>query len=411
MLEKLKEKPRIIVLASTYPRWANDTEPGFVAKLCQELSNQYDVHVLAPHYRGAKREETLDGVRIFRYRYAPVSMESLAYSGGILENLKKNPFLFLVIPFFLLSQLISLSSLNNRFKYKAVHAHWIIPQGIVASFYKRFFATDLPLLITSHGGDLFALNGFFQTKLKKWVLQQANHITVVSRVMKEYAINLAIPPSKITVRSMGVDLKNVFSPVSDGDKGSDCNRSGVIYVGRLVEKKGVEYLIEALSHLKKNNHVIPLQVVGSGPEKKSLETLVQKLGITENVKFLGAIPNSEIPSLLRRTKIAVIPSVVAKSGDQEGLGLVAVEAMGCECVVVASDLPAIRDVVEHGLTGLLVEPKDSAMLAKSIEWLLKNPDEIYRYSRAGREFVLSHFDWELVGKDYCQIIANLQIQS
>ena len=403
----MMNKQRIIVLASTYPRWLNDTEPGFVAKLSHKLSKEYEVHVLAPHYLGAKREEVLDGIRVFRYRYAPDSMEHLAYSGGILENLKKNPFLFLIIPFFLCFQFITLLRLHKRFKYSAIHAHWIIPQGIIASLYKRLFAPDLPLLITSHGGDLFALNGRIMTRLKQFILQQADHITVVSQVMKDYLVKLTIPSSKVTVRSMGVDLEKTFRPIGLNGVSSDEGRDGFIFVGRLVEKKGVAHLIEAFAQLKSRYPLISLKIVGDGPLQASLELLAERLNVAKSVHFVGSVRNSEIPQLLRVARVAVVPSVVAKSGDQEGLGLVVVEALGCECMVVASDLPAIRDVIEHGETGLLTEPGNSMKLAECLEGVLNNPAKITQYAIAGREFVLDRFDWEQVGGDYARIIAKL----
>ena len=122
----------ILVLTSTYSRWKNDTEPKFVDYLCQSLAKENTVHVIAPHARNAATEELLDGIKVFRFRYFLEPWQTLAYDGGILPNLKEKPLRFLLIPFFLASQWLLAVRLLRRHHYDIIHAHWIIPQGLVA---------------------------------------------------------------------------------------------------------------------------------------------------------------------------------------------------------------------------------------------------------------------------------------
>ncbi|MEE4144327.1 MAG: glycosyltransferase, partial [Halieaceae bacterium] len=146
---------KILVLTSTYPRWENDTDPKFVYNLCQYLGRDNDVHVVAPHARGTATEEVNNGVRVFRYRYCIERGETLAYDGGILPRLKQNKFRVLLVPFFLLSQWLMTIRLLRRHHYDVIHAHWIIPQALVALLARPFSKAPPAVVATSHGGDLF----------------------------------------------------------------------------------------------------------------------------------------------------------------------------------------------------------------------------------------------------------------
>ncbi len=396
----------LLVLTSTLPRWAGDTEPRFVEDLSYQLADKFDVVVLAPHCPGAARHETYsDGKRsitVHRFRYCLVALQSLAYDGGVLSKLKRNPLRLLLVPLFLAAQTISIAKLHRRHRFAAIHAHWIIPQGMSAALFRLLARQAPPLLITSHGGDLFALRGALLARLKRWVLGKATRISVVSDAMRSAAVELGCNDNDIAVRSMGVDLRFTFTP---GEAGTV--RNGLIFVGRLVEKKGLAYLIEAMAVLVARHRELRLTIIGDGPLREPLTQLVSKLDLQDHVHFAGSLPNAELPGYLRAAQIAVMPSVIAPSGDQEGLGLVAVEAMGCGCAVVASDLPAVRDVVIDGETGLMVRPADSAELAEKIGRLLADDTLRDTLAAAGRRHALARFDWREVGTTYAELIAGM----
>lgn len=397
---------KLLVLTSTFPRWSDDKEPRFVELLCFELAKRHDVTVLAPHFRGARTLETIESgghtISVHRFRYFIAGLEVLAYNGGILSRIRRNPLSTLLVPFFLTAQLTRMISLHRKFQYDVVHAHWIIPQGLVAALFRRFSKTAPAMVVTSHGGDLFALRGKLLTLLKRWVLRTADQVTVVSEAMKSYCTDLGIDAENLHVRSMGVDLANTFTM---GD--SRLPREGLIFVGRLVEKKGVEYLLRAMALLVTRYPNLSLTVVGDGPDEKKLRALTDELRLDKNIRFAGGKLNAELPAMLRSSKVFVMPSIVSKSGDQEGLGLVAVEAMGCGCAVVATDLPAIRDTVQHLKTGLIARAADVDDLAASIETLIE--DDVLRsdLAIAGNQFVLNRFDWSTVGADYQSLISEI----
>lgn len=395
---------RILVLTSTFPRWPGDREPPFVLELCRRLAAAHDVLVLSPHAPGAASEERMaERLSVRRFRYAPQGMESLAYEGGILEKLRKAPWRVLLVPGFLLAEAWAVCRAIRRDRPDVIHAHWIVPQGLVALLARLAARAGRqpPIVCTSHGGDLFALRGRFASRLKTFTLQRAEALTVVSTAMRQAAVRLGAEASRVRVMPMGVDARERFFPRADAAR-DPCE---ILFVGRLVEKKGVKFLLRALIRVRNSVPGAHLTVAGAGPLDAGLRAEARELGIDAKVRFLGAQANDMLPALYRRAAIVAVPSVVAASGDQEGLGLVIAEALACECPVVASDLPAIRDIVEHGTTGLLAQPGDVEDLAAKIVQLLLNPGLARDLGRRGRATVLERFDWQHVGIEYERLLA------
>ena len=394
---------KILVLTSTYSRWENDTDPKFVDNLCQYLSRENEVHVVAPHSRGTATEELKDGIRIFRYRYCIERWETLAYDGGILPRLKQNKFRLLLVPFFLLAQWLLTIRLLRRHNYDVIHAHWIIPQGLVALLALPFARVRPAVVATSHGGDLFALKGGLLARVKCWITQRVDHLTVVSSTMKTKAVEQHLKDGKaISVIPMGVDSHGMFLPPPEGSV-----RKGLLFVGRLVDKKGVEYLIRALPLVLEKHPDETLTIIGSGPLLASLTRLCQSLGIGGKVQFLGSLVNTEIPNYLRGAAVTIFPSVVADDGDQEGTPVAIMEALACECAIVVSDYPGARDIIENGVNGYLVAQRSAEELAERIAMLLNHPDARSRIGREARRSVQRKYDWQVIGKNFTSLFQAL----
>ncbi len=393
----------ILILSSTYPRWRKDTEPAFVHFLNMQLAKHYRVIVLAPHYPGARSREVMDGIVIHRFRYFFPFGEHLAYDGGIIPNLKKNRLKLLLVPFFLTGQLLNIFRLCRKHEISLIHAHWVIPQGLLAVLSRQLhlIPKNVKILCTSHGGDLFSLQGGFLQFLKKYAFRHADHVTVVSTAMHENLQAMYCDPANITVQPMGVDLAERFTPAAASGKTRD-----LVFVGRLVEKKGVATLIESLRFLQQDFPALKITIIGDGPEKPALEQKALKLGVSRQVNFTGSIPNEGVPEYYQSARIAVVPSVVAVDGDQEGLGLVAVEALGCGCAIIVSDLPALRDVVTDGENGLVFRSGNAQDLARNIKRLL-NDNALYNHLvHNGRNSVVEKFDWQTIGTSYTAIVTR-----
>jgi len=395
-------KPTLLVLASTFPRWKDDTEPRFVYDLCKRLKAEFEIIVLAPHSRGSEVQEELDGLQVIRYRYAPVVLENLAGEGGITAKLKSNKLNWLVQPFFFLGQWLAIIRLLKQHPVKVIHAHWLIPQGILALTARLFSANKPAILCTSHGGDLYSLNFPVSKAIKRYVIRNVDELTVVSAAMQKEVQQL-VPEARLpVVAPMGTDLLRLFTPdtlVSRKD-------NQLLFVGRLVEKKGLVYLLDALPQIINKKPDIILNIAGTGSEQTILEQQAEKLGIKDKVNFLGRLSHTDLVNQYRQATMAVFPFVQAKDGDIEVLGLVMIEAMGCGCPVVASDIPAVRDVIIDGKTGVLVKPSNIQVLADKILALLETPEQRKNIIGDARKYVLNKFSWEGSAKKYLSLLTN-----
>lgn len=387
----MTEKKRLLVLASTYPRWRDDPEPGFVHELSKRLTDHFDVTVLCPHAAETRMQERMDDVDIHRYRYAPVAMETLINNGGINGNLKKSPWKWLLVPGFLLSQWVHTIQLIRRLKPDIVHAHWIIPQGVVL-YFARLFTVKAPYVVTSHGADLFTLKGGMMTRLKSFILRQAAFITVVSEPMRQQALRLGITSDRVAVMPMGVDFDK-FTPDSDVAR----NPNEILFVGRLVEKKGLAYLIRALDCVRHEIPGIHLTVIGFGPEEQALRTLAHELGLGAHVDFLGPKPHPELIGHYRRASLFVAPFIEAADGDQEGLGLVTIEAIACGCKALVGDVQATKDIPIDR-----VDSRNINALSECIVQILQKKSDLaadsLRFNMEGR------YSWKRSAHDYIHLL-------
>jgi len=400
----VKYRKRLLVLTSTFPRWKDDTDPPFVNELCLRLKKHYDIHVLAPHYPGTATDEQLAGLQVTRFRYFMPSWECLAYGtgGGILAKLKRSPGYYGLIPFFFAGELISTIRILRRYQYDLIHAHWLIPQGLIAVVAIFLTSRRIPVLCTSHGGDLYGLKGRLLTRLKNWIITNSKALSVVSRSMREEVKRLVADHEKVHVIPMGTDLKSRFVPPETRQ-----NKGSLLFVGRFVEKKGLCYLIDALPLILKKHPQASLRIAGDGPEKRILQTQCAKLRVSDRVRFLGAIKNEFLPALYQESNVVVFPSIIAKDGDREGFGLVLVEAMGCECATVVTDLPAMKDIIIDGKTGFVVPQKNVQKLAEKIISLLDDPEAGRWVGKEGRRFVVERYDWDEIAKQYAALIESI----
>ena len=203
-----------------------NVEPAFVHLLCRQLGAKFRIIVLAPHYPGAARREKLDGVLVYRFRY----------SGGINANLKYCRIKYLLVPFFAIGQLLAIGALCRKYRFCLIHAHWVILQGLIALFARHLYCRRAKLLCTSHGGDLFGLQGGILESLKRYVYCHCDHVTVVSSA-KRHLEHMGCPTDRVSIHSMSVNLRDQFVPATGAGKQAD-----LVFVGRLVEKKRVDTL-------------------------------------------------------------------------------------------------------------------------------------------------------------------------
>jgi len=399
---------KLLVTTSTFPRWKVDSTPDFIYQLVNHLAEDFEVSVLAPYAKDAKTFEKFDNIKVFRYKYWTFGIDGLSYDGGITSKLERNKFYYLQIPFFLLFQLLSLIKIIKKEKIDIIHAHWIIPQGFIAVLYKKIFNKNIKILLTSHGADAFTFDNIIGNFIKKFTLQHIDGLTVVSNAIKDKVKEIGYN-KEIGVYPMGVDT-DLFNPgKKDLTIRENLNIPGdfLLFVGRLSEKKGLKYLLEAMLDVVKEFPLISLVIIGDGPLKSDLTEVTKKSGITANVIFLGPLPHEKLPSFFATADIFIGPSITARSGDSEGFGLVFAEAMSSGTIVLASDVSAIKDIVKDNETGFIVKQKNSRELSEKILYLLKNKNKLDQVRLKARDYIVENFDWKVVRKNYLNCLKSL----
>jgi phosphatidylinositol alpha-1,6-mannosyltransferase len=165
----------------------------------------------------------------------------------------------------------------------------------------------------------------------------------------------------------------------------------VFAVGRLVEKKGFEFLIRAMALLENRNAVCAIG--GTGPLEQELKLLAKSLGLEKRVLFPGWIRNSELPLWMNDSDVVAVPSIVDSCGDTETLGIVAIEAIACGRPTIVSGVGGLVDVVKDGYNGFVVPQKDSARLAEKIGAVLSNRGANSEMGRNARRHAVENFSW------------------
>ena len=390
-------KPTVLVLASTYPRWAGDVEPGFVHQLCKRLTDRFHVIALVPHAQGAQSGD-FEGVEVVRYRYAPASLETLVYGGGIAANLRRSKWKYLLLPTFVGMQWLAVKRLLQARRIDAIHAHWLIPQGWVAQKATR----TVPYLVTSHGGDLFGLRGKRLEAMKRTVAKSSAAMTVVSSAMATEARRIGLSPPRLDILPMGVDLRERFVPDPSVPRASDV----LLAVGRLVPKKGFNFLLDAMPAIVRARPGVRLDIAGFGPEENALRAQAERLGVAAHVRFLGAMPQDKLPALYRSSTLLVAPFVRDEAGDQEGLPVVLMEAIGCGCPVVVGDVAGVDDLLGEMKAQVCVDPRNTQQLADAVVAALADPTALAQRAEAIRAIAASRVDWEHIARAYGHLIAH-----
>lgn len=157
---------KLCILTSSYPQFEYDNAGIFVENLVKRISFEKDVnqYVIAPHSKGAKFFEYNQNYRVFRFPYFfPLSLQKLCYGSGIAKNIKQNRFLIFLIPFFVTAEFFSLLIISKKESFDLIHAHWIIPQGLIAYLCKKILKT--PYIVSIHGSDIFSFNNSLYSKI------------------------------------------------------------------------------------------------------------------------------------------------------------------------------------------------------------------------------------------------------
>lgn len=389
---------KILVVTTSFPLSPGDSLSPFLWEYCRGLKNLgWEVTVIVPHHKGIKTSETWEGIKINRFKYLPESMETLAYSGGLLPGVKKNPLIALLLPLFIGSMYKKTLEEIRRGHFDIVNIHWLFP----AAFWARRLSrkTGSVIVFTGHGTDIQISRKFPFNILARSALKIPAGLTVNSEYMKSLLDQFSIP-SNTAVIPMGVDTAK-FRP---GVKRPSESKK-VLYIGRLIKQKGVDILLEAFNSLKELYPDTQLEIIGYGPEKNALQEMVNRLNLDQKVVFSPAVPHEELPEKYREARLFALPSLIG-----EGFGMTAAEAAACGVPTVTFGLGGTGELVLDGSTGMITEP-NAESLADGLMRLFADNDLVDRLGNKAQKRVEENFSWEVITEkfdSYFKSILNSQ---
>lgn len=244
---------------------------------------------------------------------------------------------------------------------------------------------NIPFIATAHGNDItkFVEPASYVEKRKR-MFDKAGKIIAVSNFIREQLLTRSCPEEKIVQHYIGIDVKK-FSGVKD-----ESDEPSILFIGRLVEKKGCRYLLDAMAKINADFPGLALNIVGTGPLEKPLRQQAKQLGL--KVNFLGSKSPDEIRELMLKSWVFSTPSITATNGNAEGLGMVFLEAQALQTPVASFKSGGVVEAVEHGKTGLLCDEKDTDSLAENLAFFLNDKQERINFGVNGRNRIVETFD-------------------
>src|SRR5262245_40311090 len=275
--------------------------------------------------------------------------------------------------------------------YDLIHAHFGTSGMYALPYAARY---RLPLIVTFHGVDVTVLDSWARFLPYRWpyavlaprLLQRMTLGLCVSQEIYERLRALGAPADRLVIHRLGIDL-NQFTI---GQR--DSTTVQIVMAGRLVEKKGFEFGLQAFARVARAHAHTSLTIIGDGPRRRSLEQLASALAIGNRVTFTGVLSSREVSDQLRRSDVMLAPSVTGRDGNREGSPMTVKEASASQVVPVSTYHAGIPEIVEDGTTGFLVDERDVDGLADRLERLIRDASLRIRMGRAAREKMEREFD-------------------
>jgi glycosyltransferase involved in cell wall biosynthesis len=386
---KVMEK-EVLVVSTAFPRNEEDVITPWLVKLMEHLEKRcFRFTVFTSSYKGLKQRK-FKGFNVYRFRYAPKKIEFLTHDTGVYERLKQGPIYKILTLLYIFWGLTNAIYLSFSKRFKIVHVHWPMPHIIFAIPFKIF--QNSKIISQFHGaeiGMLEKLNKITRTAFICLINNFSDHVITNSSFNKSRLVSLGIK-KKIEIIPLSNPHSSEIRPYKRKEE------INILFVGRLVEVKGVPVLIKAFAKVSEKYPSSKLLIVGDGPQKSELVKLVQELKLDKKIHFKGFLIGQPLLEIYEQAMIFVLPSIITKTGETEGLGVVLIEALSYGIPVIGSKVGGIPDIIIDGKTGLLFEPGDHEDLAKKIILLIENPELRQRLVEEGQKHILENFSWEKI---------------
>jgi len=385
---------RILHVTTSFPSNPKDFSGAFVYKLIKAQAQKGLIcKVLCPYSRNDIKDWPKD-IDVYRFKYSS-DPTLTSISGGIPAALKLNSYLYFKIPSFLFYMARNIISLSKD--VDIIHAHWSIC-GFTCVITKYFH--KLPIVTTLRGSDVHRAK---TSKLYRLIhnvdIKSSSAVVCVSNSLLKNLVEL----------SPNYKSKVFFIPNGVGDEFYKLSLIREVkypirflFIGSLIELKQVDLLISALSLIKGAGDKWLLTIAGDGPMRSSLERLCKKLGIEDSCSFLGKVPPFDIPKLIARHHVFVLPS------KREGRPNVVLEAMAGARAVVASDIEPCRELISHNKSGLLFDEGSPQGLYKILKQIISNPSIIPILGKNARNWMIKEgLRWNKCAKRYMDVYERI----
>jgi glycosyltransferase involved in cell wall biosynthesis len=382
----------VVMVATSYPRYPGDGVGSFMEPIAKGVAALgHEVHLVAPWHPAITRGKSEDGVFFHFFHYAPVSsLNVFGYASGLRADTELRAAAWVAAPMALAAGWFKAWRVATKRRATIMHGHWVIPGGLMAAT----AAGSLPLVVSLHGSDVFvAERNAMIGRVARGVFQRAGAVTACSDDLHQRALALGADPGSTATVPYGVDTDR-FGPdparrlavrqrlgIGDGPL--------VFTAGRLVSKKGFEYLIDATRQLQVAIPGVRVAIAGEGDLANALRARADGLP----VMLLGNQSQDDIAGLVGAADVVAVPSVRDDAGNVDGLPNFALEALASGTPVVASRAGGLPQAITDGENGRLVDERDVDGLASAITGVWRAPDRGRSLGEAARARVTRDHSW------------------
>lgn len=384
----------VVMVTTSYPRFPGDSVGTFMEPIARHVAARgHEVHIVAPWDPRITRGNVEDGVFFHFFRYAPVAaLNVFGYAAGLRADVKLKGAAWMAAPLAMAAGAFKAMRVAQKRRATVMHGHWVVPGGVIAAAARP----ALPLVVSLHGSDVFVAEKTAAAGMAaRRVFARAGFVTACSADLAQRAAALGAAADRLEVVPYGVDIER-FKPAPEA-RAETRARIGigaadplVAAAGRLVRKKGFEYLIDAMAAVPGAR----LALAGDGDLAGELRARAERAGVLDRVYFLGNVTQDEVGRWFGAADVVAIPSVRDDSGNVDGLPNTVLEALAAGAAVVATAAGGIGSVVRDDETGLIVAERDAPALARAIRRLLADPARRLRLGESARTAVAARFGWE-----------------
>jgi len=387
----------VVMVTTSYPRFPGDSVGTFMEPIAKGVAARgHEVHIVAPWHPRITRGAVEDGVFFHFFKYAPIpALNVFGYAAGLHADVTLKGAAWMAAPLAMTAGWFTAMRVAQKRRATVMHGHWVVPGGAIAAAARP----SLPLVVSLHGSDVFVAERIGPARaVARRVFARADYVTACSRDLAQRAVALGAPAARLGVVPYGVDVAR-FRPAPEARdtvraSGGVPSAAWLLFAaGRLVKKKGFEYLIDALP-LVDASAVVHLAIAGAGDLDADLWARARAAGVGDRVHFLGDLPQDAVAGWFAAADVAVVPSVKDDRGNVDGLPNTVLEGLASGTPIVATPAGGIGTVIQDGQTGVIVPERDARALAEAIAALLREPGRRASLGQAGRAMVEARYGWD-----------------